>query len=167
MDDAEHAVQVAVALQERLSRVALALRLAAERAAELGTPHSGGPPFGDRAERATYWRAVARRAARVADDGMLAPLPRQRRHGLDPTDPTGDGAPQAVAEELGDGVVRDLFHTGLRLQAVMSLTDGPVRERVAEAVEEIDAVIRDIRTLVFDLVPTGPEAVDDLPVSGR
>lgn len=61
---------------------------------------------------------------------------------------------ERIAKELHDGVVQSLFAVGMALQAAeMASDDEAVRGRLASAVEEIDAVIRDLRGYIFGLRP--------------
>jgi len=63
---------------------------------------------------------------------------------------------ERIARDLHDTVIQRLFALGMSLQALQGLTEGIVRERVAEAVVTIDDVIREIRETIFDLAQ--PEA---------
>ena len=56
-----------------------------------------------------------------------------------------------IAQELGDTVLRGLFGAGLRLQGLMPLADDRLRSGLREAVDEIDATIREIRSVIFGL----------------
>jgi hypothetical protein len=49
-------------------------------------------------------------------------------------------------------IVNRLFSIGLRLESARSIvTKGPAVDRIAAATDEVDRVIRDIRTAVFTL----------------
>jgi anti-anti-sigma factor len=71
-----------------------------------------------------------------------------------------DLARAAVAEhtrrdrELLDRVVQSLFQVGLSLQAAADLPSELARERITEALRELDDTIRDIRD--YSLAPPGP-----------
>ncbi len=73
--------------------------------------------------------------------------------GLDRPGPPARATPLAPA--AGDpadavpGLVHRLFGIGLTLESAAGLAGGPVRLRLQRAVDELDAVIRDIRTAVF------------------
>jgi PAS domain S-box-containing protein len=54
-----------------------------------------------------------------------------------------------IARNLHDNVIQRLFGTGLQLQAALMRPD--IEDRVALAVDEIDEVIREIRTTIFAL----------------
>ncbi|MBC3193313.1 GAF domain-containing protein [Pseudonocardia sp. C8] len=57
-----------------------------------------------------------------------------------------------IARDLHDHVIQRLFAVGLNLQGTLRRTgDGEVRDRVAQAVDELDRTVREIRTAVFDL----------------
>ncbi|SHF70665.1 sensor histidine kinase [Streptoalloteichus hindustanus] len=57
-----------------------------------------------------------------------------------------------IARDLHDHVIQRLFATGLGLQSTMHrTTDGEIRRRVRDAVEQLDQTVREIRTSIFDL----------------
>ncbi|GAB3437509.1 two-component system sensor histidine kinase [Phycicoccus ginsengisoli] len=57
-----------------------------------------------------------------------------------------------IARDMHDHVIQRLFATGLSLQSLgRQLTDAAARERVEAAVDEVDAVIKDIRHTIFAL----------------
>lgn len=57
-----------------------------------------------------------------------------------------------ISHELHDVVIQRIFGTGMSLQGVRHLSDEPVvKERIDEAVEELDATIRDLRRAIFSL----------------
>lgn len=59
---------------------------------------------------------------------------------------------ERIARDLHDHVVQSLFATGLGLQSVLPLAGNEqVAERVDEAVDALDATIRQIRTTIFTL----------------
>lgn len=58
---------------------------------------------------------------------------------------------ERIARDLHDTVLQRLFGLGLELQAVAIHAPGRTAERVDEAVDEIDLIIREIRTAVFTL----------------
>lgn len=59
---------------------------------------------------------------------------------------------EEIARDLHDTVIQRLFALGLRLQAARGVPDHPTLvERVDEAVDEIDATIRDLREAIFGL----------------
>ncbi|HLI16528.1 MAG TPA: GAF domain-containing sensor histidine kinase [Acidimicrobiales bacterium] len=61
---------------------------------------------------------------------------------------------ERIARDLHDRVIQQLFATGLALQSVLPVTEVPeVRERIQEAVAELDDTIRQIRTTIFALEP--------------
>jgi signal transduction histidine kinase len=51
--------------------------------------------------------------------------------------------------------VHRLFGVGLTLQSAAGLADGPVAARIQSAVDELDTVIRDVRTAVLMLYHPG------------
>ncbi|OBK14372.1 GAF domain-containing sensor histidine kinase [Mycobacterium asiaticum] len=57
-----------------------------------------------------------------------------------------------IARDLHDHVIQRLFAVGLSLQGTVSRTREPqVRQRLSEAVDDLQAVIQEIRTTIFDL----------------
>lgn len=56
-----------------------------------------------------------------------------------------------IARDLHDTVIQRLFATAMRLDATIPVTDQPAAGRIHEASLEIDDVIRDIRTTIFNL----------------
>jgi signal transduction histidine kinase len=66
---------------------------------------------------------------------------------------------ERIARDLHDTVIQRLFATGLTLQAAQALAVRPdVTDRLRQAVDDIDTVIRQIRTTIFELSPTTAEA---------
>jgi len=71
----------------------------------------------------------------------------------------GCQAPAFLPSDLAEGtdagadvarmVVHRLFGVGLTLQSAAGLAEGPVAARLQQAVDELDAIIRDVRTAVF------------------
>jgi GGDEF domain-containing protein len=58
--------------------------------------------------------------------------------------------------ELTTGVIRRISGVALTLASAASLVDGPAAARVHGAVDELDALIRDIRSSVFELLIPPP-----------
>ena len=58
---------------------------------------------------------------------------------------------ERIARDLHDTVLQRLFGLGLELQAVAMRAERTVGERIEQAVDEIDLIIREIRTAVFTL----------------
>jgi signal transduction histidine kinase len=66
-----------------------------------------------------------------------------------------------IARDLHDLVIQRLFATGLSLQGVSRRVDQEdVRDRLRDAVDELDVTIREIRGAIFEL--SHPENADDL-----
>ena len=64
---------------------------------------------------------------------------------------------QQIAEDLRQHVIHRLFSHGLALQGVASRATNPqVRAAIQTQVDEVDAIIRDIRAAAFSLTPTTP-----------
>ncbi|MGZ4675897.1 MAG: sensor histidine kinase [Acidimicrobiia bacterium] len=59
---------------------------------------------------------------------------------------------ERIARDLHDRVIQQLFATGMALQATQRLTDDPaVTKRIAQAIDDLDATIREIRNTIFAL----------------
>ncbi len=58
---------------------------------------------------------------------------------------------ERIARDLHDTVLQRLFGLGLELQALAVRAQPPMADRIEEAVDEIDLIIREIRTAVFTL----------------
>ena len=64
---------------------------------------------------------------------------------------------ERIARDMHDLVIQRLFATGLSLQAAGRQAQGPViATRLSEAVDELDAAIKDIRHTIFELHGEGP-----------
>ena len=61
---------------------------------------------------------------------------------------------ERIARELHEGVIQTLFGAGMDLQALAtSIDDPPTSQRLANAVDGVDGVIRDLRNYVFGQRP--------------
>lgn len=61
---------------------------------------------------------------------------------------------ERIARELHDGVIQSLFAVGMGLQgAAMMSADEELARRIEGAIEEVDRVIRDLRSYIFGLRP--------------
>jgi signal transduction histidine kinase len=59
-----------------------------------------------------------------------------------------------IARDLHDHVIQQLFGTGLELQSVAGSIESPMeRERILQAVTNLDAAVTQIRTVIFALSP--------------
>ena len=57
-----------------------------------------------------------------------------------------------IARDLHDTVIQRLFAIGMSLQgALRRAPDSPMAERVAAAIDDLDATVRDVRTAIFSL----------------
>jgi signal transduction histidine kinase len=62
------------------------------------------------------------------------------------------GERERIARDLHDTVIQRLFATGLGLQGLVGrIEDAGARERLQQAVDELDETIREIRISIFDL----------------
>ncbi|MDH4276875.1 MAG: response regulator [Acidimicrobiia bacterium] len=65
---------------------------------------------------------------------------------------------ERIARDLQDTVIQMLFATGLGLQALAARTDdGPVRTRLLESADEVDAAIHQLREAIFNIYKTADE----------
>ncbi|MEJ2866133.1 GAF domain-containing protein [Actinomycetospora sp. OC33-EN08] len=88
--------------------------------------------------------------ASFADQAALALALAASRHAERELDVLADR--DRIAADLHDHVIQRLFAVGLGLQSAQRRTTRPdVAERVAEAVDQLDQVVREIRTTIFDL----------------
>ncbi len=63
---------------------------------------------------------------------------------------------QRIATDLQESLIRDLFGLGLSLQGVASrITSSDARAGLAASVDELDRIIRGVRTAVFAMEPLG------------
>ncbi|HKQ00575.1 MAG TPA: GAF domain-containing sensor histidine kinase [Actinomycetes bacterium] len=61
---------------------------------------------------------------------------------------------ERIAKELHDGAIQALFAVGMNLQgSALLASDSELRDRLQNAVEELDRVIRDLRNYIFGLRP--------------
>lgn len=59
---------------------------------------------------------------------------------------------ERIARDLHDRIIQQLFATGMSLQATERMTDDDkVTSRISQAVDDLDATIREIRTTIFAL----------------
>ncbi|MCJ7673146.1 MAG: GAF domain-containing protein [Acidimicrobiia bacterium] len=58
---------------------------------------------------------------------------------------------ERIARDLHDKVIQRLFATGMGLQGLTATLDKTAATRVGQAVDELDAVIAEIRTSIFEL----------------
>ena len=65
-----------------------------------------------------------------------------------------------IARDLHDLVIQRLFATGLSLQGLVArITDPDKRQRVVQAVEDLDDTVREIRRAIFSLRESSPRGV--------
>ena len=60
-----------------------------------------------------------------------------------------------IARDLHDLVIQRVFGAGMRLSSMLPAVEGSTAERLREVVHELDSVISDIRTTIFDLQTAG------------
>ena len=82
--------------------------------------------------------------------------------GQDRPGPLEPAAPQNTTPEFAGYVVNRLFSVGLRLESARSIVgNGPAGDRIAAATDEVDRMIRDIRTALFGLVEDHPAVLEE------
>jgi len=76
---------------------------------------------------------------------------------------------ERIARDLHDHVIQRLFAAGLSLEGIAATADGTTADRLGPVVDDLDAAIREIRTLVFRLQPTTSPGVRSvvLEAAGR
>ncbi|MFC9250262.1 sensor histidine kinase [Amycolatopsis thailandensis] len=68
-----------------------------------------------------------------------------------------------IAQDLHDHVIQRLFATGMSLQSILPrVPDDFARNRVTQAVEQLDRTVREIRTSIFDLHTAGADEATSL-----
>jgi signal transduction histidine kinase len=60
-----------------------------------------------------------------------------------------------IARDLHDLVIQRVFGAGMRLSSLLPAVEGTTAERLRQVVAELDSVISDIRTTIFDLQTEG------------
>jgi signal transduction histidine kinase len=63
---------------------------------------------------------------------------------------------ERIAKELHDGVIQSIYSVGLALQgstSLMSRDPGLATQRIDQAIAELDNVVRDVRSYIFELRP--------------
>lgn len=58
-----------------------------------------------------------------------------------------------IAQHLNDDIIRGLFGVGLRLQATAQLADLAVQTRLVLAIHDLDLIIAEVRSVIFDALP--------------
>lgn len=83
----------------------------------------------------------------------LPPAPPAESRGSDSEAPAVRACRQGARADAGLGLaemsVHQLFGVGLTLQSAAGLANGPAAARIQQAVDELDSIIRDVRTAVF------------------
>jgi GGDEF domain-containing protein len=133
-----------------------------------GVALASGPA--DDAATVVAWAGAALRAARqAAHRSPAAPAPsvaaralpgrRDRRPLVPAAVDAASGIDMRI--ELTTSVIRRISGVALTLASAASLVDGPAATRVHGAVSELDALIRDIRASVFELLIPPPATGDE------
>ena len=58
---------------------------------------------------------------------------------------------ERIGMDLHDGAIQALYGVGLRLDACLPAVEGEVREDIDQAIEDLNAIIRNIRSYIFNL----------------
>ncbi|MCB0970309.1 MAG: GAF domain-containing protein [Acidimicrobiales bacterium] len=107
------------------------------------TDKAGGGPFDEADEELVVGLAAA--AGVAIENARLL----QRTRELDIANER-----ERIARDLHDTVIQRLFATGLSLQAAARGCDVvAVNERIAQAVDELDVTVREVRSAIFELNP--------------
>ncbi|HET6876767.1 MAG TPA: hypothetical protein VFH38_04505 [Jatrophihabitans sp.] len=56
-----------------------------------------------------------------------------------------------IAHDLDAALIQRLLGVALHLQGTITLLDGRAADRVAEAVEELDSLVTEVRTVIFGM----------------
>lgn len=72
---------------------------------------------------------------------------------------------ERIARELHDTVIQRLFASGMRLQAALGKEEEALRDAVNQIVEDLDGLIRDIRSTIFSLQSSEEAGLRDAAVS--
>lgn len=67
-----------------------------------------------------------------------------------------------IAQRLNDDIIRGMFGVGLRLQATAQLTDGNVQARLVLAIHDLDLIIAEVRSVIFNRNPGMHLSSDEL-----
>ena len=68
---------------------------------------------------------------------------------------------ERIARDLHDTVIQRVFATGLSLQAAAQLAPGEVSTRINQAVDQLDTIVREVRSAIFELEePSLPTSVN-------
>ncbi len=67
---------------------------------------------------------------------------------------------ERIARDLHDGIIQSIYAAGLHLEQASGEAGEPVRERIGTVMGELNRITGDIRSTIFDLGSTEPEARD-------
>uniref|UniRef100_UPI003221C3D8 GAF domain-containing sensor histidine kinase n=1 Tax=Intrasporangium sp. TaxID=1925024 RepID=UPI003221C3D8 len=124
--------------------------------ARTGSADVGGAVLGDAVVRDAAVLDALRDFSRQAGLALAAAQGRRNRSTMALLEDR-----ERIARDMHDHVIQRLFATGLSLQSAMPLTIHPVvRERVLEAVDDLDTAIKDIRHTIFELHRAGTGSGD-------
>jgi len=90
-----------------------------------------------------------------AGEPLAAKFPRQAGSSdsqLACTAAVSDGRDR-IAQRLNDDIIREMFGVGLRLQATAQLADLAVQARLVLAIHDLDLIIAEVRSVIFDRNP--------------
>ena len=62
---------------------------------------------------------------------------------------------RGIAVGVNDIVIRNLFSIGLSLQSTRTTMPEAERNRLDKSIDELDVAIRELRSLIFDLIDRG------------
>jgi signal transduction histidine kinase len=98
---------------------------------------------------------LASQAGIAVENARLVDEATERRRELDVLEER-----ERISKELHDGVIQSIYSVGLSLQGSLSLLgrdENTARERIDGAIAELDNVVRDVRSYIFELRPKAVE----------
>ncbi|MQB00963.1 MAG: GAF domain-containing protein [Actinobacteria bacterium] len=98
---------------------------------------------------------LASQAGIAVENARLVDEAKERRRELDVLEER-----ERISKELHDGVIQSIYSVGLSLQGSLSLMDRDgetARRRIDGAIAELDNVVRDVRSYIFELRPKAVE----------
>ena len=72
-----------------------------------------------------------------------------------------------IAQRLNDGIICEMFGVGLRLQATAQLADDTVQIRLQVAIRDLDLIIAEVRSVIFDRNSGLHQSCDDATSHSR
>lgn len=70
-----------------------------------------------------------------------------------------------IAQRLNGDIIRGIFGVGMRLQATAQMADVNVQARLVLAIHDLDIIIAEVRSVIFDHDSAMELTADDLPLT--